>query len=235
MLHIAIVDDRKEQRKRIGTFLEDYLDQAQISHALGIFCSGMDLLEQRELLQAYEVFFVNQKMLDMDGVSLLKKVKEYVPDGVYIIVSESKVFLPNCSVDVIPCVIKSKADLVDCMHIVEKRLYPQINQHRLFFDEGACIWNNEKIIYIESQLHKVEFHIKDIKYQVYTTYRTLNDIEKELNLPDTFIRIHQSFLVNIHYIQDVKNYTVFLTNGEVLKASRARYKNLKERFEKYIR
>ncbi len=233
MLHIAIVDDKKEHRKMIGTFLEDYLDQAQIDHVLTIFCSGEDLLAQKERIREYEIFFVNCRMHDMDGLSVAKKIRDYTPGGLLILVSKTRSMIQDSNIGLVPCVINSRKDLVECMHLVEQKLYCPDTMRCIPFKEGTFTFSIEQILYVESHLHKVEFHILNGEYQVYTTYRTLNDIEQELNLPDTFVRIHQSFLVNIHYIQDVKNYSVFLTDGEILKASKARYKNLKDRIIKY--
>ena len=46
----------------------------------------------------------------------------------------------------------------------------------------------------------------------YTQYTTLNKVEN--NFPKTqFVRIHQSYLVNLKYIKYIKNYKAILKNG----------------------
>lgn len=52
----------------------------------------------------------------------------------------------------------------------------------------------------------------DYKLNKYSLYGTLNDMEKEL-AGDTFVRIHQNYLVNMKYIENVSRYKAVLNNG----------------------
>ena len=56
--------------------------------------------------------------------------------------------------------------------------------------------NADEIIYIETARHKNIFYVGG---QTYSIYRKLDEIEDELKGMDV-VRIHQSFLVNMHYI-----------------------------------
>ena len=48
-----------------------------------------------------------------------------------------------------------------------------------------------------------------------------------------FIRIHQSYLVNMKHIISIKNYKTVLDNGEELPMSKAKFKAAKEAFIEY--
>ena len=87
-------------------------------------------------------------------------------------------------------------------------------------------------MYIESRLHKVEFHIMENKLITYTLYDTLNHLEKEMQKFD-FLRIHQSFLVNLKHVKSVRNYKVILSNNQKLMIPKARYKDVKNAFIAY--
>lgn len=87
-------------------------------------------------------------------------------------------------------------------------------------------------MYIESNLHKLEFHIMEDDMKIYTMYETLNALEDRLAAND-FVRIHQSYLVNIKYIKNVVRYKVVLTNGVELVIPKARYTYVKEQFVSY--
>lgn len=67
---------------------------------------------------------------------------------------------------------------------------------------------------------------------VYTTYGKLDTLEEEL-AENGFIRIHQSYLVNKKYIENVKRYKVVLTNGVELSIPKVRYTYVKEQFILY--
>ena len=87
----------------------------------------------------------------------------------------------------------------------------------------------ERILYIESNLHKLEFHIMEDKLKVYTLYGTLNELEQEM-IDFSFLRIHQSFLVNLKHIKSVAGYKVILSNNQELIVPKARYKDVKNAF-----
>ena len=83
------------------------------------------------------------------------------------------------------------------------------------FQEGEKKIRIENILYIESKLHKLEFNILEHGLATYTMYGTLNELENELE-EYPFLRIHQSFLVNLKYIKCVTGYKVVLSNGQEL-------------------
>ena len=70
------------------------------------------------------------------------------------------------------------------------------------------------------------------KLKIYTLYGTLNELEKEMN-DFSFLRIHQSYLVNLKHIKSVKWYKVILSNNQELVIPKARYKDVKNAFIAY--
>ena len=65
-------------------------------------------------------------------------------------------------------------------------------------------------------------------------YEVLNKVANELE-NDNFIRIHQSYLVNLKYIKAVQRYKVILDNGVELMIPKVRYMMVKDRFWEYQR
>ena len=61
------------------------------------------------------------------------------------------------------------------------------------------------------------------KLKKYSIYGKLDELEKELQGND-FIRIHQSYLVNMKHIEKVSRYEALLNNGIKLEIPKARYK-----------
>ena len=74
--------------------------------------------------------------------------------------------------------------------------------------------------------------IMEDKVLIYTLYATLNDMEREM-MEYKFIRIHQSFLVNLKHIKSITGYSVILNNNQKLVVPRARYKDVKSAFIAY--
>lgn len=70
------------------------------------------------------------------------------------------------------------------------------------------------------------------KLNIYTLYGTLNELEKEM-IDFSFLRIHQSFLVNLKHIKSITGYKVLLSNSQELIIPKARYKDVKSSFVAY--
>lgn len=86
--------------------------------------------------------------------------------------------------------------------------------------------NIDNIVYIENSLHRACFHlVENDSEKEYTVYKKLDDIEQEIK-EEKFVRIHQSFIVNMDYVCDVKRYYAKLVNGRELPVSKQRYKSV---------
>ena len=63
-------------------------------------------------------------------------------------------------------------------------------------------------------------------------YQTLDELENQL-LEYDFVRVHQSFLVNMDYIVTMQRYQLELSNGKQIPIAKKRYSFVKERFILY--
>ena len=87
----------------------------------------------------------------------------------------------------------------------------------------------DRILFIESKLHKLEFHIMEKEEMIYTLYGTLNNLEEEMS-NFSFLRIHQSFLVNMKHIKSVACYRAILSNHQEIVIPKVRYRDVKNTF-----
>ena len=86
--------------------------------------------------------------------------------------------------------------------------------------EGDFVFSRSKILFIESEGHRCTIHELNGDYHI---YRRLDELEERIDSP-YFIRIHQSYLVNVKYIQRISNYELTMADGCILPVSKARYK-----------
>lgn len=94
--------------------------------------------------------------------------------------------------------------------------------------EGERIFNKSEIIYAESEGHRCTIHHNSGDYHIYVR---LDDLEKAFG--DTFLRVHQSFLVNMEYVNRISNYKLTLNNDIVLPVPKARFKQALRTYEEY--
>ena len=88
----------------------------------------------------------------------------------------------------------------------------------------------KEIVYFESRLHIIIIHCENNNsYQ----YGKLNNIENTLNKNyPPFLMIHQSFLVNLHYIRSINYTKVTLHDNTVLNISENRRKKFRNNIHK---
>lgn len=98
------------------------------------------------------------------------------------------------------------------------------------FVEGNVTLNVEDIIYVETNRHKNYFHVGE---NVLGVYKKLNEIEEDLKKYG-FVRIHQSYLVNMRYVEKISSYVMRLTTGKELSVPKARYQEVKRQFVQYM-
>ena len=87
------------------------------------------------------------------------------------------------------------------------------------FVEGDIPLALDDLIYIETCRHKNLFYTKN---GVFSIYRKLG-----------FLRIHQSFLVNMQYIRKISSYLMTLTTGKELSVPKTRYPNVKKQYQQF--
>ena len=104
----------------------------------------------------------------------------------------------------------------------EKRVTIMCRNHKQIF-------YLDEILYMESRAHRTMIHT----YEVEEVCRDkISDIEQRMG--DTFVRCHQSFLVNMKYIRRIENESFKLENGEEISISKRRYVETKNRYFAYL-
>lgn len=70
--------------------------------------------------------------------------------------------------------------------------------------------------------------------EILRTNIDLNSLEKIFDEAHNFVRLHNSYLVNMTYIMKVMLESVELIDGTILNVSRSKSKNFREKFAKYV-
>ena len=97
------------------------------------------------------------------------------------------------------------------------------------FNVGVRRLYPENIIYVESNLHKLIFHVNMDNENTYSIYKKLDDVESDLS--DNYMcRIHKSYLVNIRYVKHLERYSIQMYNNIILPVAQKKYMAVKLRF-----
>lgn len=237
MFKIAICDDEKIFRENIKKYVEKYLNQKDILFEIDTFNSGKEFLNMGIEMVQYEIVFLDINMDEIDGIATAKKIREYSSEMQIIFATAYIDYsLEGYKVGAVRYLLKNSINfdksIFECMDATLDRMNYVALKKSFKFNECERDVLLERILYIESRLHKLEFHIMEDRLTVYTLYGTLNELEKDMQ-EFKFLRIHQSFLVNLKHIKNIANYKLILSNNQELVVPKARYKDVKNAFIVY--
>lgn len=216
MFRIAICDDESLFAEELKELLSGYMMEKGLVFEIDIYGSGEALIELGIEVIKYTAVFLDINMEKIDGIKAAEKIRE-VSREVFIVFVTAFVnySLEGYRLDVVRYLLKGNVDFPsmvnECVDALVDKLSYSVTKREFDFKEGKREISLERLLYVESNLHKLEFHVMEDDLKIYTMYETLNALESKLVAKD-FVRIHQSYLVNIKYIKNVVRYKVVLTN-----------------------
>lgn len=233
MFHIAICDDEKHFLSEEKEIILKYMKERGCPCRIDTFDSGIGFIDSGGDIR-YDILFLDVSMAKMDGIELAKRVRKY-DNNIYIVFVTAFIdySLEGYKVDAIRYILKDSESLeksmYECLDTIINRMSHIERKITFEFLEGEKSIHLDDILYVESNLHKLTFHVRGQTSKSYTMYEKLDNIDIKFQ-NDHFCRIHKSYLVNLKYVQSIERYTVTLVNGEEVCISQPKYKDAREKF-----
>lgn len=237
MLRIAICDDEEQFRKIIQKNVEEYLKKQKITFQIDKIGSGAELVELEEKMSRYDMVFLDISMGEIDGITAAQKLREYSSKAIIVFITAYMDYsLEGYKVNALRYLLKSsrnlEADIEECMETALNEIN-YITPKKVFkFREEEKEIKLDNVVYIESKLHVLEFHMEKNSDKLYTMYGILNMLEDELK-EYRFVRIHQSYLVNLKHVKGMNKGTIILKDGITLTVPRVRCKEVEKAVAAY--
>lgn len=237
MFRIAICDDEIKHSVQLKKIIMRYLNKKNILFQIDVYDSGTEFVSLGLRMAKYQVVFLDINMEQKKGIEIAICFKKICKNKFLVLVTAcTDYILEGYKMGAFRYLIKGNDDLEDniCESLdavfekIDSLSYIKEFQFKDFTKKIAL----EHIIYIESHLHELFFHILENELVTYTMTETLNRIEKKLPMKE-FVRIHQSYLVNLRYIITIKSHSVVLVDGNRLAIAKSRYKEVKKKFVDY--
>lgn len=242
MIRTLIIDDEEPARMLVRKFLEDFSEIEVLGECADGFTAVKSINEHNP-----DLIFLDVQMPKLSGFELLEII-EHKPQVIFTTAYDSyaiKAFDENA----VDYLLKpfSRERFADAVKKVVGRIASQTEQNftevialaeekteilqRIAVKSGSKIEIIAigDIVYLESEGDYVMIHTKEGKF---LKEKTMKYFEQHLD-PDTFIRIHRSYIININEISRIElfekeSYIVKLKNGDQVKASSSGYKALKD-------
>ena len=231
MLQLAVCDDEKVFRSDLRKILGTELELCGIDYHISEFTSGEELIAGLEKADC-QILFLDIEMKGIDGVEAARRLRETKRQMEIIFVTSYADFVfQGYEVRALNYILKpyEPEKIAAVLHTAPEALDIEAEKYYVIDQRGGSIRVPlSSVKYFSSERRTVHAVTTEREY---TFYEKLSDLETEL--PDTFVRIHNRYLVHLKYLEAVRQNTA-VVDGEELPVSRSCKSGLSIAFAKYM-
>ena len=224
MYRIEICDNERGNALKLQRILKEKTEQAMIQ-----IVSEDHLLDELQAdTMRPDILFVSVRLKKEDGVWLAVRLKNLDP-------MIRVIFLAGKSDDV-SCIFEADPMGLLFRPFQKEKVYDALERAMESFQKTGVEYlhlrNRERLLrvrfddicYIESENRYLLIHKKS---GVERFHMKLSELEGQL--PAYFVRCHQSYLVNLYMLAEMRDQSLILTDGTLLPISRSRRQQTRER------
>ena len=219
MYNIGICDDEKDTCAQIADMVYEYGRKENVEIMVSVWNTGEALYQDLADKKPIDLLFPDIELVSTSGIQIGKRIRNELenPDiSIAYISSKSSYALELFKIHPIDFLIKpvSAQDIWDTIDEA-LRLYHRGNTVFEYKANGySCRLPHKYIIYFYSENKKINMVTKDSTVQFTGKIKDIIVI-----LPECFIQIHQSYIINMNYISECSYETVKMSGGVELNIS----------------
>lgn len=237
MMKIAVCDNEQSFGEHLEKLINSYISKRGEICIINRFLSGIEFLNQGSDIATYQIVFLDINMEKLDGIETARRLRLLCEDTYVVFVTAFINYAPEgYKVNAFRYLIKTdnhfNENLYECMDAIFNNLKIIPYHLEMQFLEGKRKISIRRLLYIESNLHKLTFHVLENGMTKYTLKDSLNHMHEEL-IGQHFIRIHQSYLVNLSFVKSIDKNMVILVEDTALPISKSRYRHVINQIASY--
>lgn len=225
-MRICICDDREEDLNILNEICSEYLNRKHISAQ--VVCTQEP---ETPIEGSFDLLFLDMEMPKMRGTEVKAHLMGRELPYIIFVTSYQETIAEAFGINVLgflnkpvdPALFEAQMDLAVNLLGMGKTV-----------DLGGGNWESSKnIVMFFSEARYTKALLADGR-RTELSEKSLSFWEKELS-DQFFLRVDKSYLLNCKYIQDVEESTVLLSNGQRVKLSRRRKKDILLKIGEYTR
>lgn len=226
LLNTTICHEDDSLRSYVARYVEQYFKRNRIQYTTTCCQSLRELSTQ---FHPIELLITDIRFAGRTEIATLVEIRKQHPSVMTVILTDTNEYaIQGYKLGIFRYILRSQLEneLPHCMDAVLARYCKQRDILDMKFVEGKyCIYQDE-IAYMESQGHKVNFHLSlGMSMRILTAHTTIDAMQMQLN-PYRFVRPHKSFLVNCSYIDRIEPGNILMQNGDRIPISQSRRKDV---------
>ena len=228
---IAIVEDNIQFSESVKGYLDKYSKENNVDFNVYYFSDGDEITSDYEA--KYDIIFLDIEMKRLDGMSAAQKIRTYDSEVIIIFITNMAQYaISGYNVGALSFLLKPlpyfafSQELTKSIDRLNKRKQKAI---LVTTENGMIKLTTQEITYIESFGHDLIIHTKNESYIIRGTIKRMEEEIGGLS----FYRCNHGYLVNLAYVQGVKDDDVIIGDDR-LKISRPRKKAFLSALTQYI-
>lgn len=231
MLNVAICDDDIRITGELEMLIQKIAKHNFVDVEIEVFWDGKSLVEEIRKGFCFDIIYLDIEMDREDGISAARKIRTYDKNVLIIYVTSHENHMKESfSVRPFQFLVKpvDEQEMVDCF----KAAYEDVGNRNFYFQYSYQRVNYkvpiQDILYFQSSKRKI---LIVTEKETLVLYGKLNEIEESLKICKvSFLRVHQSYLVNYRHIEGQAYDFVVMDNGKRISISEDRRRMISEQY-----
>mgnify|MGYP002589480957 CR=1 FL=1 len=224
-MRIAICDDEDQERLNIKALVKRYAPELSIV----LFSSADELLAAKTTF--FPLIFLDIEMDDTNGFDAAEELMSGSAKPLIVFVTKSTEYTIR-GYDVAFHYLVKPLNEAKFHEVLKRALRLIIPQYFTFSSNGELYRIPvQEILYFESRNYMLFVHTQQ---QIYKARLSLKEVEPQLSSAN-FLRIHASFLINLHHVIRITKDDIEMQDHHLIKISRNRKKDVIAAFTKFAR
>ncbi|MCL2398421.1 MAG: LytTR family DNA-binding domain-containing protein [Defluviitaleaceae bacterium] len=244
MIHIAVCDDIPEHLNHTLMLLDVYQQKRpDIKLCLHNFNSGEQLISALDMGQRFDLYLLDILMPKTNGIKLAQHIRLLDKDIPLVFLTQSTDYaLDAFSVYAVQYILKPVNK--DALFLVLNKLLDKLTVSQKREEERFIVVSasgrivplaHTSIIVVEHVGRILKFHLDNGCFIESKSIRTTFELSVSELLKDSrFLWVHQSYVVNMAYVSELRDRLFIMKNGMEISIPKPKYTAMKKTYLKYL-
>ena len=232
MYNVAICDDTEEERLQAAEYAGRFFEREGIEVHIDTYAAGRELLESG---RKYDLYLLDVLMPGMSGIDAAQALAEDKDHPVVVFITSSlESAVEGYRVEAAGFILKpveEESFWSTMERVVRRRLGVKKAVLSLVHNRVNVELPLERLAWFENRLHRVFVKLTD--GEVLSVNQKLSELQLVLEPHSQFLRCHQSYLVNLDYVDKLEDSCFYMRDGQMIPISRNCYKQSKNAYYHY--
>ena len=232
MYNVAVCDDTEEERLQAAEYAGRFFDREGIEVRIETYASGRELLESD---REYDLYLLDVLMPGMSGIDTAQALAEAKGRPVVVFITSSlESAVEGYRVEAAGFILKpveEESFWATMERVVRRRLGVKKAVLPVVHNRVNVELPLERLAWFENRLHRVFVKLAD--GEILSVNQKLSELQLVLEPHSQFLRCHQSYLVNLDYVDKLEDSCFYMKDGQMIPISRNFYKQSKNAYYHY--